>query len=130
MAEGKMAEEVKPSTLLSIAVLSAVMAVICNFFIFWLPAIASCTQNVGDLIPTPGVDLMGWPFVMILFIMALSRIPAVGRYLTRSNVAYLYVTALAVSYFASFDQPWGHGLAPILATSSPRSIRFSTCPSS
>ena len=126
MAERKMVEEIKASTLLFIAVLSALMTVICNFFIFWLPAIASCTQNAGDLIPTPGVDLMGWPFVMILLIMVLSRIPAINKYLTRANIAYLYVTALAVSYFSSFDMPWGAGLSPILASliTSERTLQY------
>ncbi|RLI27572.1 hypothetical protein DRO58_04040 [Candidatus Bathyarchaeota archaeon] len=99
--------KVTVKTLLWVATLSIAMTVICNFFVFWLPPIASCTQNVGNLIPTPGIDLMGWPFATVLIATVLKRIPFMRKRLTMENLTYLYIASLAVSYFANFDMPWG-----------------------
>jgi len=48
--------------------------------------------------------MMGLPFLMIMIAMALIQIPSMRKYLTRTNLVYLYATFLAVSYFT-----WGGG---------------------
>jgi len=59
------------------------------------------------LIATPGVDLLGIPFVMILVTAVLMRIPSARKHLTNENLVFIYVVALASSSFANSDSPWG-----------------------
>jgi hypothetical protein len=79
--------------------------------IFWdvwaafLPAVAACTQSVSILITTPGIALMGFPFLALLLSMVLIRTPLMKKHLTTANLVYIYVTALAVAYFSSFYYP-------------------------
>jgi len=80
-------------------VITAVLTVIGNVFIYFLPFIAFCSMNMGDLITTPGVNLLGIPFVMTVVIAALMRIPSVKKHMTAGNLVFLYVVALASSAF-------------------------------
>ncbi|MBS7612097.1 hypothetical protein KEJ27_07855 [Candidatus Bathyarchaeota archaeon] len=100
-------EKLTAATLIWVTVLSVVLTVFWDLFALFLPPIASCTQNVSSVIPTPGVELMGGPFLMLIIIMGLIRIPYMRGYLTTANLVYLYVTSLAVAYFANFNHPWG-----------------------
>ncbi|MFN3622256.1 MAG: hypothetical protein ACK4TI_05125, partial [Nitrososphaerales archaeon] len=88
-------EEVKASTLLTVFILSAVLTCIFNMYIFWLPPSAYCTQSVSVLISTPGLDLMGWPFVMLLLTAMLMKISFIRKYLTTANIVYLYIVTLS-----------------------------------
>lgn len=97
----------KAITLIWVAALAIVLTVFWDLWTLFLPPIATCTQNVSSVIPTPGVELMGGPFLMLIIIMGLIRLPLVRKYLTTTNLVYLYVTTLAVSYFANFNHPWG-----------------------
>jgi len=103
------------SMLIWAVVITTLFTVIGNFFIYFLPSIAACNQNFGDLIPTPGVDMLGMPFVMILIVAVLMRIPSVKRYFTAENLVFLYVVALASSAFANQDSPWREAFEPITA---------------
>jgi len=107
-------KSVSLSTLLIVCLLSVALTCFWDVFIVFLPAVAFCTQNVSFLIPTPGVDLMGGPFVMFLFIMVLMRIPFLRKNLNTENLVYLYVTALGVSYFASWQHPWTHDIGLVV----------------
>lgn len=100
-------DELKNITLIWIAILSIALTVFWDLFALFLPPVASCTQNVSSVIPTPGVELMGGPFLVLIIVMGLIRIPRMRKYFTTANLAYLYVTSLAVSYFANFNHPWG-----------------------
>ena len=108
MASGevRVEEAVTPALLISIAILSVVLTVIWDFFIALLPQIAFCTQNVSNIIPTPGVELMGLPFVMFLFIIALRRIKPLSTHLDTTKIVYLYSATLGISYFANTTYPW------------------------
>jgi hypothetical protein len=57
-------------------VITAILTVAGNFFIYFLPFPFTCNMNAAQLIATPGVDLLGMPFVMTLIIALLMRIPA------------------------------------------------------
>jgi hypothetical protein len=115
--EGKAGkEEVKVGTLLTVFILSALLTCIFNMFIFWLPPSAYCTQSVSVLISTPGLDLMGWPFVMLLLTAMLMKIPVIRKYLTTTNIVYLYIVTLSASYFSSFDNPWWWDIGMLLAS--------------
>jgi hypothetical protein len=105
---------VKPETLLLIAILSLALTCFWDVFIVFLPSIAFCTQNVSFLIPTPDVDLQGQPFVMFLLLMLLIQIPILRKRLTTSNLVYIYVTALGVSYFSSWEHPWTHDIGLVV----------------
>ena len=61
-------------------VITAILTVLGNVFVYFLPFPFTCNMNAGDLIATPGVDLLGMPFVMTLIIALLARIPAVKKY--------------------------------------------------
>jgi len=99
-------ETVGPITLFSIAILSATLTVVWGFFIALLPSVAFCTQNVSNLIPTPGVEFMGLPLLMFLVVIVLRRIGPIGERLTTTNIVYLYVASIGVAYFANTTYPW------------------------
>jgi len=94
-------------------VITSLLTIIGNFFIYFLPSVAACNQNFGDLIPTPGVDMLGMPFVMILVVAVLMRIQSVRKYFTPENLTFLYIVALASSAFANQDSPWRESIEPI-----------------
>jgi len=108
MSDGYKAEKVKAITLIWVAILSIVLTVIWDVWTLFLPTIAFCTQNVSNLIPTLGVELMGSPFLMLLVVMALIRAPSIRKHLTTTTLVYLYATTLAVAYFANTSHPWGY----------------------
>ena len=108
MSEEYRSERVTVTTLIWVAILSIVLTVFWDAWTLFLPHVAFCTQNVSNLIPTPGVCLMGSPFLVLMISMALIRIPSMRKYLTTANLVYLYVTALAVAYFANTSYPWGY----------------------
>lgn len=108
------AKSVSASTLFLTAVLSIILTVFWDFFIVFLPQVAVCTQNVSMLIPTPMIDLIGGPFIMLLLIMALTRIPFLRKRLTTTSMVYSYVTALGVSYFSNWEHPWTHDAGLVL----------------
>jgi len=83
-------EAISPLTLLLMAILSVGLTCFWDLFTVFLPSIAFCTQNVSNLIPTPGVELMGGPFIMFLFMMLLMRIPSLRKHLTTTNLVYVY----------------------------------------
>jgi len=107
MSSGYM-EELKITTplLMWAVVITAVLTVLGNMFIFFLPWPFSCNMNAGTLISTPGMELLGMPFVMSLVIALCMQIPSVRKYLTTSNMVLLYTTALAASAFANTNSPW------------------------
>jgi hypothetical protein len=119
-------ERVTVKTLIWVAILAVVLTAFWDAFTLFLPTVAFCTQNVSNLIPTPGVCLMGAPFLMLSIAMVLMRAPSIGRRLTTTNLVYLYVTALAVAYFANTTYPWGYvaGLFFSKILSSPEHIRY------
>ena len=87
-------------------VITAVLTVLGNLFIFFLPSGPSCNMNAGTLISTPGFELLGMPFVISLVIALLMRIRFFKKYLTPGNLVLLYTTALAASAFANTNSPW------------------------
>lgn len=99
-------ERVSTKTLALFAFLSIILTCFWDIFIVFLPPIAYCTQSVSSLIPTPGVELLGGPFIMFLIMLGLIRIPSLRRYLTTTNLVYFYVMTLSVSYFANVSHPW------------------------
>ena len=103
-------EAVTPTTLVLVAILSACLTIFWAVFTIFLSGMMSgltyCTQNVSNLIPTIGVELLGGPFITFLFVMVFMRVPALKRHLTTTNLVYLYVTTLGVSYFANTALPW------------------------
>jgi hypothetical protein len=112
-------ETIGPRTLALVALLSVMLTCFWAIFIVFLPPIAYCTQSVSSLIPTPGVELLGGPFIMFLVMLGLNRISALRSRLTTTNLVYLYVTTLGVSYYANVSHPWAveagerSGLQPI-----------------
>jgi hypothetical protein len=104
---------VKP--LLWIIGLTVVLTFTMNFFVYFLPMIASCNLQVGDLIPTAGVDLLGIPFLMTIMIAVLMRMPSVRKYLTNENLVFLYVVALASSGFSDAYAGWRETYEPLTA---------------
>lgn len=99
-------EVVSAITLALVAILSAGLTIFWNVFLLFLPAIAVCTQNVSVLITTPGVYLMGSPFLVLLITMALMRFHPMRRHLTRTSLVYLYVTSISAAYFVNTSYPW------------------------
>jgi len=89
-----------------VASLSIVLTVFWDVFTIFLPPMMYCTQNVSNLIPAFGIELLGGPFIAFLITMLLMRIPLLRRRLTITTLAYLYVTTLGVSYFANTGNPW------------------------
>jgi len=106
IANEKTKEALGPIKLFSIAILSAVLTIVWGFFIALLPSVAFCTQNVSNLIPTPGVEFMGLPLLMFLIVIVLRRIGSIGGRLTTANIVYLYVASIGVAYFANTTYPW------------------------
>ncbi|RLI23794.1 hypothetical protein DRO58_08485 [Candidatus Bathyarchaeota archaeon] len=95
-------ERLSAKTLIWVAVLSICLTVFWNFFEALLPQAARCTQRVNALIPTPGSEFVGGPFVALLAVMALQYIQPFRRYLTRTNLAYLCIATIAVSFFSHY----------------------------
>jgi hypothetical protein len=87
-------------------VITVVLTVLGNLFIFFLPWPFSCNMNAGTSISTPGFELLGMPFVMSLVIALLMRIPSAKKYLSAGNLVLLYTTALTASAFANTNSPW------------------------
>jgi len=108
-------EKITATTLLIIAIITVLMTCLFNIFIFWLPPSAYCTQSVSVLIPTPGLDLLGWPFIIILLVALLRRVQFMRKYLNTMNITYLYIIALAVSCFSCFGNPWWWDIGLLLA---------------
>ena len=113
-SEIKKGTAIGPTALAMVALLSIGLTIFWNFFIIFLPEFAVCTQSVSNLIPVPGLDMMGGPFVMFLVVMGLMRIPSLRQHLTTANLVYLYVTTLGASYFASLYHPWWHDAALVV----------------
>lgn len=114
-----MTEEVKYRgisivTIAWIATLTAILTCIGNLLIYFLPSIAYCNLNIGDQISIPGVDMLGWPFAVILVTMLLANIQTVRKYLSAEHMLYLYIAGLAASSFCTPDSPWGLTFAPIV----------------
>jgi len=107
--------KITTSTLLWAIGLTIILTIPANFFTYFLPSIALCNQNLGDLITTPGVDLLGLPFVMILITAVLMRIPSVRRHFTNETLVFLYVVAMASSAFANSNSPWRESYEPLTA---------------
>jgi len=101
-------EMVTVKTLIWVAILAVVLTAFWDAFTLLLPRVAFCTQNVSNLIPAFGVELMGIPFLMLLFSMGLMRVRMLRKHLTTTNLAILYATTLAVAYFANTSLPWGY----------------------
>jgi hypothetical protein len=117
---GEIVREIKEykitaTTLIWAIGLTIILTASINFLIYFLPSVAACNQNVGDLIPTPGVDLLGIPFMMILVTAVLMRIPSARKHLTNETLVFLYVVALASSAFANQDSPWRESGEPLWA---------------
>ncbi|MBO3803672.1 MAG: hypothetical protein JTT11_07390 [Candidatus Brockarchaeota archaeon] len=104
-----------PVSLLWTIGLTVLLTVSMNFFLYFLPSMAACNLQVGDLIPTAGVDLLGIPFLMIVFTMVLMRIPSVKRHLTTENLVFMYVVALASSGFSDAYAGWRETYEPLTA---------------
>jgi hypothetical protein len=107
MSEESRTKDVTTKTFIWVAVLSIVLTVIWDLWKEFLPPIAACTQSFSSLIPSPGVELMGLPFLMVMIAMALIRIPSMRKYLSSQNLVYLYATFLAVSYFTAGGGAFG-----------------------
>jgi len=100
---------ISSTTLILLAILSAGLTVFWVVFTVFLPTIATCTQNVSNLINAPGVELMGGPFIMFLFAMVLMRVPSIRRHLTTTNLVYLYVTmSVSICNFECIF--WSHSI--------------------
>jgi hypothetical protein len=69
---------------------------------------------------------MGSPFLVFLITMAFIRFQSIRKYLTTTNLVYLYVTSLAVAYFANTSFPWGYvaGLKFTRLFSSESDVRY------
>jgi len=104
---------VKP--LLWVIGLTVVLTFSMNFFIYFLPTMAACNLQVGDLIPTAGVDLLGIPFLMTIIIAVLMRIPSLRRYITTENLVFIYIVALASSGFSDAYAGWRETYEPLTA---------------
>ncbi|MBS7613850.1 hypothetical protein KEJ48_06390, partial [Candidatus Bathyarchaeota archaeon] len=105
---GEYAGELKITTplLMWAIIITAVLTVLGNMFIFFLPWPFSCNMNAGTLIATPGMELLGMPFTVSLVIALCMQIPSIRKYLTASNIVLLYTAALAASAFANTNSPW------------------------
>ncbi|MBS7612148.1 hypothetical protein KEJ27_08120 [Candidatus Bathyarchaeota archaeon] len=101
-------------TLTWIIIVTIALTVMGNVFVYFLPFPFTCNMNAGDLIATPGVDLLGIPFTVTLIIGALMYIPSARKYLTTTSLMLLYIVALASSAFANQDSPWREAFEPIL----------------
>jgi len=103
------------SSLLLIVGLTIVLTTSMNLFLYFLPSMAACNLQVGDLIPTAGVDLLGIPFLMTVVIAILMRIPSVRRFLTTENLVFIYIVALASSGFSDAYAGWRETFEPLTA---------------
>ncbi|MEM3679780.1 MAG: DUF6785 family protein, partial [Candidatus Bathyarchaeia archaeon] len=114
---GERVEEVKITVpvLALVLLLTALLTIIGNIFVYFLPFPFTCNMNAGDLIATPGVDMLGIPFMTTLIVGALMYIPSVRKYLRPVNLMLLYVVALASSAFANQDSPWREAFEPVIA---------------
>jgi len=119
-------DTVSSATLVFVAIFSIVLTLAVNFFTGLLPlnAVALCSQNISNLAATPGVELMGLPFVAFLVIMALQRIPSLRRYVTTSNSVYIYAITLAVTYFANLGYPWDTSVIAISGLATPDTFQM------
>lgn len=110
-------EEVKITipVLAWVLILTVLLTIVGNIFVYFLPFPFTCNMNAGDLIATPGVDLLGIPFMMTLILGALMSIPSVRKRMTTANLMLLYVVALASSAFANQDSPWREAFEPVIA---------------
>ena len=95
-------EKVTVKTLIWVAVLSIVMAFFWNFFEALLPPSARCTQRVNTLLPTPGTEFVGGPFVALLVVMALQYFQPLRKYLTKTNLTYLSIAMITTSFYTHF----------------------------
>jgi hypothetical protein len=117
MGELKESKEFKFSliSLLWIVGLTIALTASMNLFLYFLPQMAACNLQVGDLIPTAGVDLLGIPFLITIVIAMLFRVPSVRRYLTNENLVVIYVVALASSGFSDMYAGWRETFEPLTA---------------
>ncbi|MBS7617221.1 hypothetical protein KEJ25_01195, partial [Candidatus Bathyarchaeota archaeon] len=95
-------EKITGGAFLWITVLSIITAFFWNFFEALLPPLARCTQRVNTLLPTPGTEFVGGPFVAFLVVMALQYFQPLRKYLSRTNLAYLSITMITTSFYTHF----------------------------
>ena len=107
--------KLSPATLLWVIGLTIVLTVSMNLFLYFLPPMAACNLQVGDLIPTAGVDLLGTPFLMIVVTMILMRVPSAKKYLTTENLVFIYIVALASAGFSNAYAGWRETFEPLTA---------------
>jgi len=115
--KGERIEELKITMpLLTLAVaMTAILTILGNIFVYFLPFPFVCNMQVGDLIAAAGVDLLGMPFVITLIIGVLMQISSIRRRITIGNLIALYIIALASSSFSTHTSPWRENFEPVIA---------------
>jgi hypothetical protein len=85
-------------------VITALLTCVFNFHIFFLPPPAMCNENISVL----RWDIMGLPFVMVLFTgLLLNYVESLRKYLSMEKWVYLYISVLAAACFSTYNNPWG-----------------------
>jgi hypothetical protein len=96
-------------------IITVVLTVLGNVTLYFLPNPYMCNMNVAVLIMAAGAQMFGTPFVMILVIALLMRVPFAKKYLTAGNLALLYIIALSAAAFSGRDSPWGLSYGQFIA---------------
>jgi len=96
MTETVSEKEIRPTVLITCAIIGIIQALIISFVGAFVRVQLGCAQSIGSPINLTGADFPGWPLVALIVIMALQQLPFMRRYLTRTNVVYLFVTMVSV----------------------------------
>lgn len=104
VVEEKVVEEKVPY--LSAIVLTCLLAFIGTLYISTLPGMIICSYNLSDIQWSLNITVA--PFIVVIILGLLTQITFLREKIVR-RIAYLYVAALAASYF-----PYPYGISPVL----------------
>lgn len=115
--------EIKITTIILLVVITALLTCVFNLHIFFLPPPAMCSENLSIL----AFDIMGLPFLMILFVGLLLKVETIQKYWSMEKWVYLYISVLAASCFSTYNNPWGGDAAAafnFMSLASPEVIQY------
>ncbi|MGQ9515158.1 MAG: DUF6785 family protein [Thermoproteota archaeon] len=96
MTEKITEKPISSTILITCAIIAIIQALIVSFQGPFLRVPLGCAQSLGSPVMMTGADFPGWPLVALLVIIALQQIPSFRRYISRTNLAYLFVAMVCV----------------------------------
>ena len=107
MGEEYKAGGVTATTLIWVAVLSAILTAISTMWHAFLPQIARCTMTGLGVICAEPAEMVGMPFVLLMLLFPFTlRSSWLREKLGADKLTYLYIIAFTVAGFSNVLMPW------------------------